>query len=342
MTKRSSLVIFIFMLFIVAGSALARPVAIIPHTDITPDVVISTSTDNHLEGYAISPEGTMISFETRRGIPTPQELREADPSIPPYEIDVRFLDDTGFAFLTIYGGHGAIDPSWMNGAEVSTGMSDERTLNNYATARAIITAIKGSGFAKESNSVMDSTTSWAPERDILLNVAGPALEDLSVIRIVDVGTPEIERPLPNRARMKVNTNAVSSDIYKWQVEVHRKTASFSFGLGDHSATVSRSISSQGVTQQTIITSNHGTAANLMNTSCTWTSTATRPKSLPAIGSTTDGSYYYCRTAYGFTSGKHVCNDDTYIQAQTIRYKMGPASWVTCGDSSLRRYAPSCQ
>src|SRR5437764_6065613 len=131
MTKRS-LAVFIFLALIVAGSALAQPVAIIRNTDITPDVIINSTTGKQLEAYAISPQGTMISFETRRGNPTPQELREADPSTPPYEIDVRFLDDTGFAFLTIYGGHGAIDSSWVSGADVSSGISDERTLSNYA------------------------------------------------------------------------------------------------------------------------------------------------------------------------------------------------------------------
>src|SRR5258708_4773782 len=144
MTKRSSLAVFIFMSLIVAGSALAQPVAMVRHTDTTPDVIINSSTGKQLEGYAISPQGTMISFETRRGNATPQELREADPSTPPYEIDVRFLDDTGFAFLTIYGGHGAIDATWVDGAGISSGISDERTLNNYATARVMIAAIKES------------------------------------------------------------------------------------------------------------------------------------------------------------------------------------------------------
>lgn len=333
---------FIVMSMVVGGSALARPVAVIPHHDSTPEVIINSSTGDELEGYAISPDGAMISFETRRGDPTPQELRDADPSTPPYEIDVRFLDDTGFAFLTIYGGHGAIDPAWVNGPDVSSGTSDERTLNNYATARAIVTAIKDSGFAREASSVIEGTRSWAPERDILVNVAVPALDDLAVIRNVEGDEPEVERHVASRIRGKVNVNAVSINNFKWQIEVHKQPIVWTIGLGEHSATLSRSISSTGVTQQTIITGNHGTAANLMKVSCSWTSTATRPKALPAIGSGTDGSPYYCRTAYGFTTGRHVCNDDSYIQAQTVRYNMGPMSWVTCGDSTLRRSAPACQ
>lgn len=340
MKRQSNLASLIFILIMIAGSAQARLVSTLARTDRTPEVTISSSAADRLEGYALTAEGSMVAFETRRSDPTPQELREVDTSTPPYEIDVRFLDDTGFPFLTIYGGHGSIDPTWNVIDAAPADKSDDLTLSTYATARAMISAIKNSAFATETNSNMDSARSWAPERDILLNVAGPALEDLSVIRIVE--TPEIERPLPSRTRMRVNTNAVSTNIYKWQVEVHKKVASFSFGLGDHSATLSRSISSKGVTQQTIITSNHGAAANKMNVSCTWTSTATMPKSLPSFGTATDGSAYYCRTSYGFTKGKHVCNDDTYIQAQTVRYKAGPMSWVTCGDSTLRRYAPACQ
>jgi hypothetical protein len=342
MNWQSSKTVNLILIFILtAGSAQAGLVSKLPRTDRTPEVVISSSAANRLEGYALTAEGRMVAFETRRGDPTPQELREVDPSTPPYEIDVRFLDETGFPFLTIYGGHGSIDSTWDVTDAFPTDRSDDLTLSTYATARAMIRSIENSTFAAETSSDMGGDRSWTPERDILLNVAGPALDDLSVIRIIETGTPKVETP--SRTRMKVGTNATSTDIYKWQIEVHKKVASFSFGLGDHSATLSRSISSKGVTQQTIITSNHGAAANLMNVSCTWTSAATMPKSLPAIGSATDGSYYYCnRTPYGFTSGKHVCNDDSYVQAQTIRYKAGPASWVTCGDSTLRRYAPACQ
>jgi len=328
------------VMMVVASTALAQPVMRIAHADSAPEVTINAVAGNRLEGYGISREGVMISFETRRGNPTPQELRDADPSTPPYEIDVRFLDDTGFPFLTIYGGHGAIDPTWAEATASPTSVSDERTLSNYAAARAIVAAIKDSPVAKEAAATADMTL-WAPERDILFNVAAPALEDLLVIRKSESEEPGSRNPV-TRNRPRANINLLSTNIYKWQVEVHKQTIWWTVGQGEHSATISRSISSTGVTQQTIVTSNHGTAANLMSMSCSWTSTATMPKTLPAIGTVTDGSAYYCNTHYGFTTGTHVCNDDSYVQAQTIRYNAGPMSWVTCGDGTLRRYAPGCQ
>jgi len=44
----------------------------------------------------------------------------------------------------------------------------------------------------------------------------------------------------------------------------------------------------------------------------------------------------CSTSYGFFSGTHVCNDDTWIQYYLVKYNASPGtSGGTCSDGSLR-------
>jgi hypothetical protein len=67
-----------------------------------------------------------------------------------------------------------------------------------------------------------------------------------------------------------------------------------------------------------------------------------PPLQPHIGSDTynTGDAGGCGTSYGLGSGDHVCNDDSLAEYWHVKYNAA-SSWVTCGDSTLRAYAPSC-
>lgn len=296
-----------------------------------PSVVVDALPDLSLAVTAFSQDGTTVTVETRRGLAIPDERRAADPSLPPFEMDIRFLDSDGFPFLTILGGHAPIEASWdVPSYGDESEITAERAASQYAVAAGLIAAVDGSDFA-----LSPETADWKPERDLLVKVAAPAVEDASMIRHFDDVDIAREPRLRVRSNAAVITsNSSATNVYRWTVQVHKKGAFFENNVyGDHSATVTRSLSKAGVVQQTRVTSNHGAAANTMSAWCSSASTSTNmPKSLPASAE--------CATGYGFTSGKHVCNDDTYIQYITIRDKMSvDPTRGTCADSTLRRYAP---
>ncbi|MEN9558045.1 MAG: hypothetical protein RL141_414 [Candidatus Parcubacteria bacterium] len=124
-------------------------------------------------------------------------------------------------------------------------------------------------------------------------------------------------------------------------------------FGHHSAVFLEVYDSQGVFVASVSTRNHGREATdptMRNVGggCPRTFTG-RSIALPPMQPhiTTDlfskGDAGGCGTPYDAifpTSGGHVCNDDTAAEYWNIKFNSA-SSWVTCGDSTLRQFAPTC-
>lgn len=278
----------------------------------------------YYEGNALSGtfdfEGSRVFVETRRGSRTPKVVRDTDPNAPQYEIDIRLLDENGIPFFVQVGGHGPVDPNWESSfdplnyeAGVSAEQRGERekeskkAFNNAAKMIEVLRAVK---FQRN----------LMPEYRALVNIL-PLIESGKVItRSEEDGRSGIE-------------SLVSSD--KHLIEVWKKGAFFGGNIwADHSGTVAKVISSNGGVYQIWSACNHGTCpGSEMSFKCS--------------------SVFYnrvgfcqappmCSTQYGFSRGKHVCNDDSYIQYYRIKYDSNPSTIDgTCSDSSLRTKAPDC-
>lgn len=293
-----------------------------------PMVFLEASADG-INAAAFASDGTTVVVEVRRGAETPVEVREVDPTAPQYEIDVRFLDLNGFPFYIVYGGHEPIDPSWRfppppPAETTETSATDAHA--QYALATALLETVASSEFGAGL-----ITRRWRFERDALLETAG-GIADAALIRDVE---PDISETLDHGRGRRLSVNAATT-TYKWEIEIHKQGAWLEKNIyADHSATVMRSISKSGVVQQTRASKNHGTAGDQMPMKCKSRATPLgMPKSLPEP--------LMCSTSYGIVKGKHVCNDDTYLQYQSVRDLLTPdPSKGTCSDSTLRKYAPDC-
>lgn len=253
--------------------------------------------------------GARIAFETRRGPETPWILRATDPRTPPYEIDVRFVDENGVPFLVQVGGHGAMDAEWESSFHTSSPLlehHEQEVRQPFLLAGKAIKALRSVKFRSD----------LAPEHRAILGLAS-VVEKALLTEKIEVS----EAP------------AEASCTYRHKVEIH--DASCCVTLGRHSATIAWNITSSGKATRVWVTSNHGRSAADMPLKCSWTSSANRCQISVAP---------MCSTPYdAFSrSGKHNCNDDTGIQYGGIRgaYSPSPTAGL-CKDSSRNDKSPSC-
>lgn len=259
---------------------------------------------------SFSSAGKVIHFETRRGPKTPAHLRAGDPTAPLYEIDVRFLDAEGNPYLVQIGGGAPIDPAWS--ATPLKPKTAQAAKNDFALARKAVENIKRLQFNPKFN----------PEQKALINLL-PAIEEAQVTEAV-----ESKALIQPQAASPVNS-------YRHRVEIHHKSCCF--GLGRHSATIGKYISTAGVTTTAVITCNHGTCANQMALKCSWTSAS------PGNRTTRLLNYVLCSTPYNATSVfGHNSNDDTDLQYRAVRYNVLPSTTGgMCNDSSVNNEPTHC-
>ena len=152
----------------------------------------------------------------------------------------------------------------------------------------------------------------------------------------------------NRMYSLSGASAAAGYDYTYQTYIRWKNCCWSFG--QHSAVlVNIYYTFTGVYAGSVSTRNHGTEASdssmLTAANCpkAWSGrTSAYPYFQPYVGSDTygTGDAGGCGTAYGLTSGLHVCNDDSLAEYSNLKYN-SVSSWLTCNDSSLRTTAPSC-
>lgn len=232
----------------------------------------------------------------------------------PYEVDVRFLDRNGSPFLVQVGGHAYIDSKWRDEDTAQDfEVLPERRAIDFDLVRAL---------GKELSSL--DLPNHSHELRVLSQLADS----------IDEQDSDPTLGYEHSAGHEKEQSAAPTASYNHKITIKKKAAFNCSFCGDHSAVLLQIYYSSGSLYKQISTSNHGTAAtdSSMSNACsktfTYSTTAT-----PLL-------QYPCTTSYGFTSGYHVCNDDTYCQYYDVKNGAN-SSWVTCGDSSLRAYAPSC-
>jgi hypothetical protein len=236
-------------------------------------------------------------------------MKKLNPSFPEYEIDVRLIDENGFPFFIQVGGHGPANQSWA----IPLGIDSTKSREG---ARA---------------SAQESFTS-----------AKKMIKSLEKIRFKNDFSPEYEAIVGIKTILEINlggalsksSSSLASGSVTLIIEIWKKQAFLPGDIwGDHSGTVFK-IFDNFVVYQIWSAANHGTApgGSGMSLSCSGTFPGRQGFSeAPPM----------CSTAYGFLSGQHVCNDDTYIQYQRIRDNINPNTTSgTCSDNTLRRYAPA--
>lgn len=246
-------------------------------------------------------DGRTVTFETRRRTTQLEDGEHVD-------VDVRFHDDSGLAFLIGIGGHAPIDPTWAAEPVVDAGRSP-RYADNFKLAAAALDAV-----ATE----LQEDDAPSPEMTALLELhAGLAQADLHSGSTVD---------LP----------ASATASYRHDVEIRKKRAFWGLTPYDHSAIL---LKIYNASSQLIIvawTSNHGTAAidPSMALHCA--------RSFWRTGTATPLSESPCQTSWGITPGTHLCNDDTKIQYENVKANGFLTTWNgLCSDSTMNLYAPFC-
>lgn len=300
-----------------------------------------------------------------------------DPEIDsPYEYDRIFRNRHDYAFNIGIGGDRLVTGPYIDRSEFFDASSGERLvdgplpLSNEETiedldllAEAAVLLLEqpdiGQRFRWELRGAHNAAAS---ERDFLRELEAdlregrsPPIEPSSDARDIDT---EAEGELVLGARGADGTTVRSFDSvgaasgalssgYYHQAEVRWASCCVSFG--HHSAVLFRVYSSTWQYLNYVSTRNHGREAN--DSSMTRASGCPRqwgvrsnmfPPLQPYAGSDSysTGDAGGCGTGYGLGSGRHVCNDDSVASYWHVKYNAA-ATWITCGDSTLRQWAPSC-
>lgn len=265
-------------------------------------------------------DGVQIFIETRRGRETSAIMRKADKSTPLYEIDVRLLDQYRRPFFIQVGGHDSIEQDWNSSLEDFLA-EHEKTVGAQkilAVAKKMVVALKSSRFKKE----------LMPEHEAIKGIL-PLIESALVVERFE----DAESFIPKLA-------TACNDQHK--IEIWKKGAFFPGNqYGDHSGTVLKTITN-GCTYTIWSACNHGTCPGTggMYLACSTSFPNRCGMSIaPPMCST---PLQWDQRDWWNDDGRHVCNDDTYIQYYRIKYNANPdTSGGTCSDTFFRRYAPSC-
>jgi hypothetical protein len=246
-----------------------------------------------------------VFFETRRG--EISMYATLDPEAPPYEMDVRVLDQNGRTLYVRLGGDGFIDPAWASDlrADLSRPPMDP-------AERAAALTLMQEAMTTLSNVALDARL--APEHTALVR-AGTAIPE-------DMIKPSLQQ----------NGEIGFAPPYNYY-ELHRKTI-YAYS-GEHSATY------LNVYGTLIENCNHGECADSMATKCGGYGSAGWGywEQSGSTGSVTGT----CLTGYDLFSqnGGHNCHDDSVIQMRGMIWGGQDQYGGTCSNGTSHRYAPSC-
>jgi hypothetical protein len=242
-----------------------------------------------------------------------------DQDAPAYSVNCRFVDMDGTSFIMGYNGHDERIVLWdtrVNG------------LPNYDGTKRDLDMQLAYIMATELDHDISLQNKFEVEIETLLRRSYTATLTPRQIGQITGENIVIANPTHSQSTEK------SSRQYEYWMMIRKKDA-FGMGFaGDHSALWLRVYDPTGRLIRDAASSNHGTAADnlaLMQYHCN------KMISLPHGNRYFD--YWPCDfDNYGIWYGKHVCNDDTYVQYRQIRE--GYKDTRTCYNWPMRR-APSC-
>lgn len=273
------------------------------------NIITQTEGDELVIGYREADNA--VYFQTLRGEELVFGENTIDPDAPQYEISVRVVNTNGDPITVAIGGDNngrTID--WLEPVTglysdyINTERSDELKL---ATKAADVLSESIVGFDEE----------------IL------ALKQHIDAAIVDSSTIENQTVEEETSR-----SSKATSTWSYCLRIKKKGVLFNGSPADHSALFVSFIRPDG-RAFTYVTCNHGTCADDSSMQISGEKSFVKSNSLPVVDSLPCDNAGY---SYGFTSGKHVCNDDTLYQYSYLAYGSNMTS--TCGDNTLRRKAPT--
>ncbi|MBU1240642.1 PPC domain-containing protein, partial [Myxococcota bacterium] len=292
--------------------------------------VLDFKADSSLR-VAFAKDDRVIIMEALRGRSTPAEYK-SDPSVPRFEVDARITDKQGRLLYLRRGGDDFVDPTWADDLLWQDNMLPPQE-GNFQLFEMIAEASNLIERELANQGGADSVASVLPEIKALKNfgVKAPEAFIASESAIAD----RLEGMSPEELIREAGGGGTDGpeDAQKYLgsgwyfIAVHRKSISFTFGTGDHSATRIHKYAGPGSFTYFDFC-NHGTCAGDMGEKCRLTMI-----NKPAWTAMT------CSTEYNTwsNSGGHNCHDDTRVQMAAFVY--GPVMarnqyWCNDGDSSV--------
>ena len=269
----------------------------------------------------------VIYMEAARGAEV-NEVYRGVPDMPDFEIDVRFVDDRGYAFHTRRGGDAWIERDWAEALERQVRApapegSNERQWQMSGDAAGLISG------AVEQHLGPDAAL-LAPEVRALLDFATMAREAYAARVDRTMTNPSIPQVFGDDGDVAFGTNGPEdpywwqfSGNYVWEMDVHRSNIA---GDGYHSAVA---VWGRSGTQWYYFHSscNHGGCANTISFNCTLATSAVN--NLTWVFETCIGPYSWTSNDNG-----HNCHDDTRVQLRNMALGQrgyGTARWCSNGD-----------
>lgn len=242
-----------------------------------------------------------VHFQAIRGEDLVFGENTIDPDAPAYVVSVRILDQEGNPIAVAIGDHDERISDWLEKVE---GLEDSHS--DLGSTFALV---------QEATSVLSQTVTTGFDEEVKV------LKRRSFTAAPPANSPEQNPP------------TLFSTTWRYWIRIFRKDALFNGNFADHSAVIVNVTKPDG-TILNYVTCNHGTCADdaAMQYRCQNIvyPAIQRPFSILPCDSV---------SSYGFTSGTHVCNDDTLVQYNMVVYNN--SGLTTCTDSSLRLWAPAC-
>lgn len=277
-------------------------------------------------------QGHVIKFEVVRGNENPLLARLYDPDTPSHAIDFRLCDDRGWCFAEKAGGHSLANPDWIKEDENAV-PDTEQALRNLNAAWGLhqdlqlLDQSEFDGLSEEYESLFDGTNE-PPETWLRPNPPPTSTQSI------------LNEETPQKGVLSLAV-AAATGTYTQRVELKRKSAVTP--LTHHTSTYTRVYDASNVEVRRLATCNHGACADdsSMTLDCYRVYVA-RPIFIPMKVKCDDaaaipgaahiyGGTGCCTTVYGFTTGTHVCNDDSHLQMAMMQAG-APLTGVYCGDS----------
>ena len=276
-----------------------------------------------------------LTLELRLGGPLELAPAENEGEVPRRMIDVRVLDQEGQPLYLQMAGDAFMDSSWR--LPVIEGIDEAVRHRDFVGMRAAAAAFANLTLPASLHDLRSSALQMAD-----------MVADLSE-------KPDSVRDMSGaRRRLQATWVVGGSSVAYWDYRIYRKPAFFNGSPFEHSAVQLRAWNAAMTSVVfAAISCNHGACAGAapMAVKCTM------PGWLPDDGTHT--RFFYnehaittaitsgCSTRYSaiFDNGHHVCNDDTVLQINAIKfdaaYDRAYGATGECSDNIANYWAPDC-
>ena len=303
--------LFLFSLLCCFGSAMASQNALIESDQ--PKLVLSIEPDGTISGSYTENEHA-IYIEALHG----EKNAEEDPSILPYALDIRILDEDKITFLVQNSGvsQGLGDMEWASVLENPDEAVRQQAMEMLPNAiRHVRSALMGDTLENTDIQNLTDENRW---------------EIVAILDLMRSMTEDIPKKTFREKSSARATAMATSYKYEYEVRVMKKPFITAY-TSEHSALLVKYYNSKGESIGSLRSCNHGTCADSSSMS-KYCSKRFLSNSLLNL---------YDKICDQFTVyGVHTCNSDTRVQY--LAYKYGYWGYNGYSDCfSPRLKAPSC-